>query len=215
MRKLPKPIQAFHQSVYSSIREGLQFAISRQELMGSYFVDFMAMVFAMPTALFPSMAEMYGGAKALGLLYAAPAVGSLLIAFFSRWTSNVKSDGKAIAISAGLWGLAMIGFGLSSSLFLALLFLVLSGSFDAISGIFRSSLWNHTIPTEKRGRLAGIEMLSYLSGPRLGDARAGLCASFIGTAATITSGGILCVIAVALCCVCMPRFWDYTSSSNN
>lgn len=209
MSRIEKPIPIKHPSVMFSLKEGLQFAFSRQELMGSYCVDFLAMIFAIPNALFPAMAQSFGGVKTLGLLYAAPAVGSLLISFFSGWTTNIKQDGKAIALAAGLWGTSMIGFGLSTTLWAALLFLALSGAFDAISGIFRSTLWNNTIPHDYRGRLAGIEMISYLGGPKLGDTRAGAIASCFGITTAIVSGGVLCITGVAICCLCMPKFWNY------
>lgn len=202
-----------HPSVMHSLKQGLYFAMSQQELMGSYFVDFIAMVFAIPNALFPALAQSFGGVKALGFLYSAPAVGSLLISFFSGWTANIKQDGKAISIAAGLWGLTIIGFGLSSTLWMAVFFLILSGAFDAVSGIFRSSLWNNTIPHDFRGRLAGIEMISYLGGPKLGDARAGVVASCLGITTAIVSGGIFCVVGVMICCVYMPKFWKYSSDN--
>lgn len=213
MRTIPKPIVQEHASILSSLKQGISYALSRQELMGSYYVDFIAMVFAMPNALLPAIAQSLGGVKTLGLLYAAPAVGALIISFVSGWTAKIKHDGRAIAIAAALWGISIIGFGLSNSLWLALFFLGLSGAFDAISGIFRSTLWNHTIPTELRGRLAGIEMISYLSGPKLGDTRAGLIASGFGIGTALISGGILCVVGVAICCFCMPKFWNYRSKN--
>lgn len=211
MHTIPKPEVKEHPSVLTSLKEGITFAFSRQELIGSYFVDFIAMIFAMPNALLPAMAQYYGGVKTLGLLYAAPAVGILIISFVSGWTSRVTHDGKAIAIAAGLWGASIIGFGLSHSLWLALFFLAFSGAFDGISGIFRSTLWNNTIPTEFRGRLAGIEMISYLSGPKLGDTRAGLIASSLGLTTALVSGGVLCIIGVAVSCYAFPKFWHYQS----
>ncbi|KTD59078.1 MFS transporter [Legionella shakespearei] len=211
MHSIPKPVVEEHPSIMSSLKEGVRFAFSRQELIGSYFVDFIAMVFAMPNALLPAIAQVYGGAQTLGLLYSAPAVGSLIVSFVSGWTSKVTQDGKAIAIAAALWGASIIGFGLSNSLWLALFFLALSGAFDAISGIFRVALWNSTIPVELRGRLAGIEMLSYLSGPRLGDARAGFVAAGFGISTALISGGILCIIGVGLSCYALPKFWSYKS----
>jgi MFS family permease len=211
MHNTPKPLVEEHPSILTSLKQGVQFAYQRQELMGSYFVDFFAMVFAMPNALLPAIAQQFGGAKTLGLLYAAPAVGSLIISFVSGWTAHIKHDGRAIAVSAALWGAAIIGFGLSTSLWLALFFLALSGAFDAVSGIFRSTLWNNTIPTNLRGRLAGIEMISYLSGPRLGDTRAGLVASWLGIGTALVSGGVLCIVGVSLCCLALPKFWNYHS----
>lgn len=209
MKPLIQPTVDKHAPILHALHEGLTFALSQQELMGSYLVDFIAMIFAMPNALFPAIAQSMGGAKTLGLLYAAPAVGSLLISFFSGWTGRVKHDGKAIAIAAGFWGLSMIGFGMSPTLFIALFFLALSGAFDAISGIFRSTLWNNLIPHEFRGRLAGIEMISYMGGPKLGDARAGVMASFLGITTAVVSGGVLCIIGVTACCLIMPKFWHY------
>jgi MFS family permease len=211
MHHIPSPEDAEHPSILTSLKEGFSFAMSRQELIGSYLVDFFAMIFAMPNALFPALAQQFGGVKTLGFLYAAPAVGSLVISFISGWTNKITHDGRAIALSAALWGLAIVGFGLASSLWWALFFLALAGAFDAISGIFRSSLWNETIPQKLRGRLAGIEMMSYLSGPKLGDTRAGLIAASLGIPFALLSGGILCVLGVGLCCLSLPRFWNYQS----
>ena len=211
MHIIPKPAVQKHASIISSLKEGVSFAFHRQELIGSYAIDFIAMVFAWPNALLPAVAQSFGGAKTLGLLYSAPAVGALLISFFSGWTSKINHDGKAIAISAALWGAAIIGFGVSNSLWLILIFLALSGLFDAVSGIFRTTLWNNTIPTEFRGRLAGIEMISYLSGPKLGDTRAGVVATGFSIATSLISGGILCIIGVTVCCFAFPKFWHYRS----
>lgn len=212
MSHIPKPIPTQDPSAFSSLKSGIRYAFSRQELLGSYFVDFFAMIFGMPMALFPAMAEYYGGAYALGLLYSAPAIGALFVSLFSGWVQRVKRYGMAIAISASLWGVAIIFFGLVNQLWLALFFLAIAGGFDTISGIFRSTLWNETIPNNFRGRLAGIEMISYLSGPKLGDTEAGLVAALFGITASVVSGGVLCVISVATCCYFLPKFWKYRAS---
>lgn len=209
IKHIPKPVQEVTQSILNSLKAGFRYAISRQELIGSYMVDFVAMIFGMPTALFPAIAQHYGGAKTLGLIYAAPAVGSLIISFFTGWTKSISRHGVAIAVSAILWGITIIAFGLVNNLWLALFFLALSGALDMISGLFRSVMWNQTIPTEMRGRLSGIEMISYLSGPRLGDTEAGLVAAAFGITFSIVSGGLLCVFGVAVCCYCLPKFWNY------
>lgn len=211
MSHIPKPINETMQSVWASIKEGVQYAVSRQELMGTYLVDFIAMIFGMPTALFPAIAHVHGGVKSLGVLYAAPAIGSLIFSFFSNWTHKIKRHGLAIAIAASLWGIAIIGFGLANHVWLAIFFLILAGAFDTISGVFRSVMWNQTIPTRMRGRLAGIEMISYLSGPRLGDTEAGLVAAAFSVNTSIISGGILCIVGVLACCYYLPKFWKYQS----
>jgi MFS family permease len=193
----------------ASIREGLKYAASRQELMGSYVVDMVAMIFGMPNALFPALAQRFGGASIVGLLYAAPAAGAVLISLFSGWTKKIRSYGKAVIIAAFMWGLFIVFLGLTHQLILALVALALAGAADAVSGIFRSTLWNETIPNHLRGRLAGIEMISYMSGPALGNTEAGLVASAFGVAASVLSGGLICMLGVVACARYFPAFWHY------
>ncbi len=192
-----------------SIAEGLRYAASRPELLGSYLVDINAMFFGMPQALFPAIAVGYGGAEALGLMYAAPAAGSIVVALLSGWTRHVHRHGRAIALAAGGWGLAIVGFGFADVLWLALLFLAVAGSMDAISGLFRSTMWNQTIPDRLRGRLAGVEMISYTSGPTLGNFEAGVVASFAGVRTSIVSGGVMCVVGTGVILAFLPALWRY------
>ena len=127
----------------------------------------------MPFALFPAVAEHYGGAEVVGLLWAAPAVGAIVAMLTSGWSVRVHHNGRAIVFAAAGWGAFIALFGFADSLWLALLALAFAGAADAISGIFRGALWNETIPDRLRGRLAGLEMISWSSGPLLGNARAG------------------------------------------
>ena len=209
--QLPKPQGRRDSSTWVALKQGFHYAISRQELVGSYLVDFVAMIFGMPTALFPAIAQAHGGAQVLGMLYSAPAVGALVVSFWGGWARYIKRYGAAIAVSAATWGVAIILFGLVGNLYLALFFMAVAGAADAVSGIFRGTLWNETIPNEYRGRLAGIEMLSYLSGPKLGDTEAGLVAALFGVTASVVSGGVLCVLSVFLCSYFLPQFWRYRS----
>jgi MFS family permease len=188
---------------------GLRYAASRGDLLGSYLVDINAMFFGMPMALFPQIASGLGGPAILGLLYTAPSVGSLLATVTSGWTRSVRHHGRAIAFAAGSWGVAIVVFGFARSLWLALLGLAAAGAADMISGLFRSTLWNQTIPDSMRGRLAGIEMISYTSGPALGNLEAGVVGSLAGVRASVVSGGILCVIGTAVLSALLPQLWRY------
>ena len=208
MRASPPPPDADRPSL-RSIAEGLRFARSRPELMGTYLVDINAMFFGMPQALFPAIAASYGGAEVLGLLLAAPAVGSLLIAMFSGWTRHVHRHGRAVALAASGWGLAIVVFGFADALWLALVCLAVAGGMDAISGLFRSVIWNETIPDRLRGRLAGVEMISYTSGPTLGNFEAGALASLVGVRASVVSGGVMCVVGTGVILAFLPAFWRY------
>jgi hypothetical protein len=155
MRAVPPPPDAAPPS-RARIAEGWRYARGRQDLMGTYLVDINAMLFAMPIALFPAVAERYGGAEVLGLLFAAGPAGALLLTLTSGWTARVTRHGRAVAVSAALGGAAIAGFGLAGPLPLALAFLAIAGAADMSSGIFRSTMWNQTIPDGLRGRLAGM-----------------------------------------------------------
>jgi len=208
VKNIASPFYEKSETAYQALKVGIQYASSRQDLIGTYLVDFTAMIFGMPNALFPAIASQFGGPQVLGLLYSAPAVGALFVSFYGHWT-RFPYHGRAIALSAMLWGVAIIFFGLSTHLYIALFFLMIAGIMDALSGIYRSVMWNQTIPNHFRGRLAGIEMISYLSGPRLGDTEAGLVAAALGVTTSIVLGGVLCVVSVALCSYCLPKFWNY------
>jgi MFS family permease len=208
MRASPPPPDAERPSL-RQVALGLRYARSRPELIGTYAVDMAAMFFGMPMALFPELAGRYGGSAALGALYAAPSIGAFLATVTSGWTGRVHRHGRAITIAAALWGLAIVGFGLAPWLWLALLALAAAGAADMVSGIFRMSMWNRTIPDHLRGRLASIEMLSYTSGPLLGNAEAGVASSLVGVRPAVVSGGVLCVVAVAGAAAALPAFWAY------
>lgn len=206
------PVEKARVSHGKQIAEGLRFALSRPELMGTYVVDIVAMTFAFPIALFPAIGETFGGAKSAGLLFSAMAVGSLVVTLFSGWTAKVRSHGKCVVVAAALWGLAIIAMGFSRNLWVIVLCLAAAGAADTVSAIFRQVIWNETIPNQMRGRLAGIEMISYMSGPLLGNTRAGWVASVSSVKTSLISGGVLCFAGVALCGLLLPAFWRHRSS---
>ncbi|MGI8787007.1 MAG: MFS transporter [Pyrinomonadaceae bacterium] len=194
---------------FESIKRGFRYAISRQDLLGTYLVDINAMLFGMPKALFPALAVAFGVGSSVGFFYSAIAVGALAASLTSGWAKKVHRHGLAIALAAGLWGVAIIFFGLSDNLYLGLFFLGAAGFFDMISGIFRGTIWNQTIPNRFRGRLAGIEMISFLTGPMLGDAESGIVAHFSGVKTSIIIGGVLTVLGTIILALLLPQFIKY------
>jgi MFS family permease len=208
MKAVPPPPDAERPSMRRVV-EGIRYARSRPELIGTYLVDIVAMLFGMPEALFPAIAQGLGGPSVLGLLYAAPAVGSFVCAATSGWTHRVHRHGLGVIVSATLWGIAIVGLGLFPGLVPALIFLAFAGAADMASGIFRSVIWNQTIPDSLRGRLASIELLSYSVGPSLGNFEAGVVASLFSVRASILSGGVLCVIGCVICAIALPAFRQY------
>ena len=191
------------------IMDGMRYAASRRDLLGTYAVDLIAMIFAFPYALFPFLAIELGAPWALGLLYAASAIGGLAVTFTSGWVPRINRHGRAVVFGALLWGAGMALVGLTSSLWWVLLFLALAGAGDMISGIFRGLIWNQTIPDEMRGRMAGIEMLSYSIGPQLGQVRSSAAASLTNLRTSFVTGGVMCIAGVAIAAFTMPSLWQY------
>jgi MFS family permease len=208
LRPVPPSEGAERPSIGGIVR-GARYAFSRPELLGTYFVDIAAMFFAMPMALFPFVADALHARWSLGLLYAGMSIGALLVSLTSGWVSRIHRHGLAVLIAAGVWGLAIAGFGLAPGVLTALLCLLLAGGADMVSGLFRATIWNQTIPDHLRGRLAGIELLSYSIGPTVGQLRAGTMAAMFGLRGAIVSGGLLCIGAVALFGAFMPGFTRY------
>jgi MFS family permease len=199
----------------SGIMDGLRYAVSRRDLMGTYVVDIVAMVMAMPIVLFPALAlHVFHTPAMLGLLYSAESIGGLIITATSGWTSRVHHHGRAVVLSAIVWGGAIGLVGLAPNVWWALVALVVAGAGDMVSGIFRGTIWNQTIPDSMRGRLAGIEMLSYSLGPLGGQARSGLVADAWSVRGAITSGGLLCVGGVALTAALLRGFWSYDARTD-
>lgn len=185
-----------------------KYAFSRPDLLGTYLIDIAAMLFAFPHALYPALAKVYGE-KYLGFFYGAIALGALTASLTSGWTKFVHKHGQMIIAAAALWGVMIALFGFANNVWLGLACLVAAGFFDMISGIFRGAVWNQTIPNFMRGRLASIEMISYLTGPYLGSAKMGFVAERFGNGPALVSGGIMCVAAVGVLAMCLPKFFAY------
>lgn len=213
VRSMPSSKEAKKPSL-AALFEGVKYAFSRQDLIGTYIIDLAAMTLAMPMALYPFWADQLNAPWALGMFYSAITVGSVLVTVTSGWTTRYRFHGRAVILAAIGWGLAIAVAGLSTSLVLVLLFLTIAGAFDMISALFRANIWNQTIPDHFRGRLAGIELLSYSVGPLAGQLRAATIASATTLSFSVTSGGVLCAIVVAFLAFFLPKMWKYDVETN-
>ena len=202
------PLKSAARPGLAAVREGLRFALRRRVILSTFVIDLDAMIFGMPTSLFPVLAldVFHAGPTGLGLLGAAPAVGALLGALLSGWVSSVRRVGQAVIVAVAIWGVAITLFGLSTfSFLLALVFLAVAGAADVLSAVFRSTIVQLTTPDELRGRVSSIHILVVTSGPRLGDIEAAAAAAVIGAQASVISGGILCVLGVAVVARLFPE----------
>jgi MFS family permease len=218
MRATPPPDDAERPSLRGVV-DGFRYARSQPVLMGTYLVDFNAMLFGMPSALFPELAfhrfrgSGLGAATMVGLLNGAPYAGALLATMTSGWVGRVHRHGRAILWSVAVWGVAITAFGLAHSLWLALPLLAVAGAGDFVSATFRSTVWNQTIPDALRGRLAGIELANVASGPLLGNVEAGAMSSWRGPGFSVVSGGLACLAGAALLAWRLPEFRRYRSDA--
>lgn len=198
----------------SSIREGFSFLKARRLIQAALLIDLSAMVFGMPSALFPAFGtEVLGGDEfTVGLLYAAPGAGSLVAAFTSGWVPRVRRQGRAVAIAVACWGLGIAVFGLSRSLPLALAMLAFAGAADVVSAIFRQSMIQLSVPDSMRGRLSSIHGAAAGGGPSLGDLEAGVVAELTSVRFSVVSGGVACTIGALLITRWSPSFLNYRYS---
>ena len=198
------------------IREGLRFAIRRRVILSTFAIDLNAMIFGMPTALFPALAlDVFRvGPAGVGFLAAAPAFGAVIGALLSGWVSHVRRVGRAVIIAVAVWGLAIAGFGLSTFSFpLALGFLAVAGAADSISAVFRNIIVQFETPDALRGRVMSIHSMVVTSGPRLGDIEAATVASVIGTQLSVVSGGLLCLAGVVAVARLFPELSRHVRTS--
>lgn len=212
MQPMPSRHPGPRPSVLRAVREGFAYLRGRRILVSTFVVDLNAMIFGMPRALFPVLAkEAFGvGPAGLGLLYSAPAVGALAGALLTGWVRHVRHQGRAVLWAVAAWGLAIVGFGLSTEAFgLALLFLAVAGAADVISAIFRSTILQSSVPDSLRGRLSSIHIMVVVGGPRLGDLEAGLVAQLTTPVFSVVSGGAACVVGVGLLALATPVFRRY------
>jgi MFS family permease len=208
--KLP-PLEAVDRPSVKSIVDGFRFVKSRQALIGIFAVDTNAMVFGMPSALFPAIAlhRLHGNASTVGYLYAAPYAGALVGSLLSGWATQLRRQGLGVTVAACAWGAAIAAFGFMTSLWPALVLLAVAGLADFYSAVLRSTMLLTTTPDHLRGRLLGIEWMQVASAPNLGDLEAGVLASLTSLRFAVVSGGLACVVGCAATALALPQFLRY------
>ena len=210
MPRMP-PLEDSPRAGLKSVVDGLRFLKRSPNLRMTFIVDLCAMVLAQPRALFPALAyKVYGGGAAVvGVLQAAPAAGAVVAFLFSGWVSKVRLQGLAIVIAVVAYGLAVGGVGLSSLLWLGVLFLAMSGMADMVSSAYRNTILQVAAPDHLRGRLQGVFIVVVAGGPRAGDFVAGSLASAVGERLALVLGGLACVVGVLTASALSRRFLAY------
>ncbi len=195
-----------------SVLEGFAFVGSRPVLLMSFLVDIVAMVFAMPRALFPQVAaDRWHGQ--VGPLYAALAIGAVLAGLSGGWIGRVRRQGVALILAIVVWGLCVAGSGLAHSLPLATVLLACAGAADLVSAVYRQTMLQSYAPDHLRGRMQGVFVVVVAGGPRLGDLRAGATSAITGPTVAWVGGGLFCTVAVLIAGRLVPTFWRYDAQA--
>jgi MFS family permease len=193
-----------------SLLDGFRYVGAQRVVLAFFLIDTVAMIFGMPNALFPALAEeVFSDPASVGWLYAAPAAGALVASLSSGWVSHVRRQGVAIVLAASGWGVAIAAFGFARTLWVALVLLALAGAADQVSAIFRSTIVLTVTPDHLRGRLGGIEFAQVAAAPALGNVEAGAVASLTSLRFSIVSGGVACVVATLLVALALPALLRY------
>ncbi|GAB3256359.1 MFS transporter [Alteromonas gracilis] len=223
--RLPRlPVEGITQSPgIRSVIDGFRYLKGQPVLLMSFVVDLIAMVFGMPRALFPELADTaFGGPGeggiAFAILFAAIPAGAVLGGVFSGWVSRVERHGLAVIVSILVWGVAMTVFGLAAffggdqmgwAFWLAIAMLVVGGAADMASAAFRTSMLQTAATDEVRGRLQGIFIVVVAGGPRVADVAHGAAAAMVGTATAAAGGGLLVIIGTVAAALLVPAFVRY------
>jgi len=195
-----------------SIVEGLRYVRRQPVILGFFLVDTNAMIFGMPTALFPALAtHRFHDPSLVGYLYSATYAGAFLASALGGWVNHVRRQGLAVVLAAGAWGAAIAAFGFAHRLWLALVLLAFAGGADLVSAVFRDTMLMRLTPDTLRGRLVGIEFAQVASAPALGNLEAGVLASLTSLRFSIVSGGIVCVLGCGLLALAFPALMRYDS----
>ncbi|MCM0677120.1 MFS transporter [Micromonospora phytophila] len=200
----------------AGIVDGFRYLATTPVLLLSFAIDLIAMILAMPRALFPEVAESrFGGGAAVGWLYSAIAIGAMLGGLTSGWIGRMRRQGLGLVVAVVGWGLAVAAAGLARQLWLMVLLLAVAGAADLVSAVLRQSMLLVYAPDRMRGRLQGVNTVVVAGGPRLGDLRAGAMAAGFGGGVAWIGGGLLSAALAVLLAVAFPALLRYRSATGS
>ena len=200
----------------ASIVDGFRYLATTPVLLLSFAIDLIAMILAMPRALFPEVAQdRLGGGAAVGWLYSAIAIGAMVGGLTSGWIGRLRRQGLALVLAVVGWGVAIALAGLARQLWLVVLLLGLAGAADLVSSVLRQSMLLIYAPDRMRGRLQGVNTVVVAGGPRLGDLRAGTMAAGFGAGVAWVGGGLLSAVLAVLLVVAFPALLRYRSATGS
>ena len=198
-----------------SVADGFRYIRRQRVILAFMLLDTNAMIFGMPTALFPALAtHRFHDPALVGYLYASTYAGALAVSALGGWVRHVRRQGLVVAIAASVWGAAITAFGFATELWLALLLLAVAGGADLVSAVLRGTMLLELTPDKLRGRLTGIEFAQVVSAPALGNLEAGAVASLTSIRASVVSGGLACMAGCVVVALAIPALIRYDARAH-
>jgi hypothetical protein len=206
MRHSPRLSLPSGESFLESLATGVRFVRGQPVILGALTLDLFSVLFGGAVALLPVFAAeiLHVGPQGLGILRASPAVGAVLMSLAMAHRPPLRRAGRTLLLSVALFGLSMIGFGLSRNFFLSTILLALSGMVDTVSVVVRSTLLQVLTPDHLLGRVASVNAIFIGSSNELGAFESGTAARLIGTVPSVVLGGGLTLVVVALTAIKVP-----------
>jgi MFS family permease len=200
-----------------ALMEGLQFVWRTPIIVQTMTLDFVATFFASANQLLPIFAKdiLQVGARGLGFLASAPAVGAVFAGLVMARMGILKRQGMIVIVSVGIFGAATIAFGLSRVFWFSLVMLAITGAADTVSTILRQTIRQLATPNNLRGRMTSVNMIFFMGGPQLGELEAGTVAALVGAPLSVLTGGIGCLFAACVAFVAAKNLRRYKGSSTS
>jgi MFS family permease len=199
----------------NAMKEGLQFVWRTPIMVQTMTLDFVATFFASATLLLPIFAReiLHVGPHGYGLLAAAPAIGSVITAFFMARIGTFRREGRIVVWAVAVYGVATAAFGVSRVFWFSLLMLALTGAADTVSTVLRQTIRQLVTPNYLRGRMTSINMMFFMGGPQLGELEAGVLAALIKAPLSVVVGGLGSTTAAGIAAVKSKSLMEFEISS--
>ena len=206
MRHSPAPSALVNESFLESLATGIRFVRGQPVILGALSLDLFSVLFGGAVALLPVFAAeiLHVGPEGLGVLRAAPAVGAVLMSLVLAHLPPLRRAGQALLLSVAVFGLSIIGFGLSRDFLLSIALLAVSGMADTVSVVIRSTLLQVLTPDHLLGRVSSVNAIFIGSSNEIGAFESGAAARLIGTVPSVVLGGLATLVVVAVTAVKVP-----------
>ena len=207
IRHLPVTRARSGESVLESLGSGVRFVWRQPVVLGALALDLFSVLFGGATALLPVFADaiLHVGPEGLGVLRAAPAAGAVVMSLVLAHRPPLRRAGRTLLVNVALFGISMIGFGLSRSFALSLAALVVSGMVDTVSVVVRSTLLQVMTPEHLLGRVSSVNAIFIGSSNEIGAFESGVAAKLLGTVPSVVLGGLATLVVVTVTAFKVPE----------